>query len=154
MALSIRPLHPMAEDCFVRTYYFDMQDGVPIRDIAGLQFRTNTGAIEQAKSWLVDLVMTIVARIPSAQSSSLTSPARKFIESRCTKTSVSLKLPSHLERSGEAKYWRRGHLTKTAKLPAYGETKTRSFTVTRIMKSPWGDDLGSSAWKTKKLRSE
>ena len=39
----------MAEDCFVRTYYFDMQDGVPIRDIAGLQFRTNTGAIEHSK---------------------------------------------------------------------------------------------------------
>ena len=39
----------MAEDCFVRTYYFDMQDGVPIRDITGLQFRTNTGAIEHSK---------------------------------------------------------------------------------------------------------
>ena len=33
----------------MRTYYFDMQDGVPIRDIAGLQFRTNTGAIEHSK---------------------------------------------------------------------------------------------------------
>ena len=39
----------MVEDCFVRTYYFDMQDGVPIRDITGLQFRTNTGAIEHSK---------------------------------------------------------------------------------------------------------
>jgi len=39
----------MAEDCFMRTYYFDMQDGVPIRDITGLQFRTNTGAIEHSK---------------------------------------------------------------------------------------------------------
>jgi len=41
--------HPMAEDCFVRTYYFDMQDGVPIRDTKGLQFPNNTGAIEHSK---------------------------------------------------------------------------------------------------------
>jgi hypothetical protein len=33
----------------VRTYYFDMQDGVPIRDITGLQFPNNTGAIEHSK---------------------------------------------------------------------------------------------------------
>ena len=33
----------------MRTYYFDMQDGVPIRDITGLQFRTSTGAIEHSK---------------------------------------------------------------------------------------------------------
>jgi hypothetical protein len=31
------------------TYYFDMQDGVPIRDRKGLQFPTNTGAIEHSK---------------------------------------------------------------------------------------------------------
>jgi hypothetical protein len=33
----------------MRTYYFDVHDGVPIRDITGLQFRTNSGAIEHSK---------------------------------------------------------------------------------------------------------
>jgi uncharacterized protein DUF6894 len=33
----------------MRTYYFDLQDGVPIRDLTGLQFRTNSGAIEHSK---------------------------------------------------------------------------------------------------------
>jgi hypothetical protein len=31
------------------TYYIDMQDGVPIRDITGLQFPADTAAIEHGK---------------------------------------------------------------------------------------------------------
>jgi hypothetical protein len=31
------------------TYYFDMQDGVPVRDRTGLQFRTDVDAIEHSK---------------------------------------------------------------------------------------------------------
>ena len=33
----------------MRTYYFDMQDGVPIRDLTGLQFPNNIRAIEHSK---------------------------------------------------------------------------------------------------------
>jgi len=36
-------------ELIMRTYYFEMQDGVPIRDLTGLEFRTNTGAIEHSK---------------------------------------------------------------------------------------------------------
>ena len=31
------------------TYYFDMKDGVPIRDRTGLSFPTDAGAIEHSK---------------------------------------------------------------------------------------------------------
>jgi hypothetical protein len=37
------------EDRFMRTFYFDMKDGVPIRDRVGLQFPTAAGAIEHSK---------------------------------------------------------------------------------------------------------
>jgi hypothetical protein len=33
----------------MRTYYFDMKDGVPIRDTTGLQFPTDKAAIEHSK---------------------------------------------------------------------------------------------------------
>jgi len=33
----------------MRTYYFDMKDGVPIRDRTGVQFRTGADAIEHSK---------------------------------------------------------------------------------------------------------
>lgn len=33
----------------MQTYYFDMKDGVPIRDRAGLEFRTDSQAIEHGK---------------------------------------------------------------------------------------------------------
>ena len=33
----------------MRTYYFDLKDGVPIRDRTGLQFPTRAGAIEHSK---------------------------------------------------------------------------------------------------------
>jgi hypothetical protein len=33
----------------VRTYYFDLKDGVPIRDRKGLQFPTGADAIEHSK---------------------------------------------------------------------------------------------------------
>ncbi len=33
----------------MQTYYFDMKDGVPIRDRAGLEFRTDSQAIEHSK---------------------------------------------------------------------------------------------------------
>jgi len=33
----------------MRTYYFDMKDGVPIRDRTGLEFATTGGAIEHSK---------------------------------------------------------------------------------------------------------
>ena len=33
----------------MRTYYFDMKDGVPSRDRTGLQFATAGGAIEHSK---------------------------------------------------------------------------------------------------------
>ena len=33
----------------MRTFYFDMKDGVPIRDRVGLQFPTAAGAIEHSK---------------------------------------------------------------------------------------------------------
>src|ERR1051325_10308848 len=33
----------------MRTYYFDMRDGVPSRDRTGLQFATPSGAIEHSK---------------------------------------------------------------------------------------------------------
>lgn len=39
----------------MQTYYFDMKDGVPIRDRAGLEFWTDSQAIEHSKSlarWL------------------------------------------------------------------------------------------------------
>jgi len=32
------------------TYYFDMKDGVPIRDRAGLEFRTDSQAIEHRET--------------------------------------------------------------------------------------------------------
>jgi hypothetical protein len=34
----------------MRTYYFDMRDGIPIRDRKGLEFPTVSGAIEHSKS--------------------------------------------------------------------------------------------------------
>jgi hypothetical protein len=34
----------------VRTYYFDIRDGIPIRDRKGLEFATASGAIEHSKS--------------------------------------------------------------------------------------------------------
>ena len=34
----------------MQTYYFDMKDGVPIRDRAGLDFRTDSQAIEHSKN--------------------------------------------------------------------------------------------------------
>lgn len=37
------------EDRFMRTFYFDMKDGVPIRDRAGLEFPTAAAAIEHSK---------------------------------------------------------------------------------------------------------
>jgi hypothetical protein len=33
----------------MRTFYFDMKDGVPIRDRIGLQFPTTAAAIERSK---------------------------------------------------------------------------------------------------------
>ena len=34
----------------MQTYYFDMKDGVPIRDRVGLQFSTASHAIEHSKT--------------------------------------------------------------------------------------------------------
>ena len=34
----------------MRTYYFDMRDGIPVRDRKGLEFPTASGAIEHSKS--------------------------------------------------------------------------------------------------------
>lgn len=34
----------------MQTYYFDMKDGVPIRDRTGLEFRTDSQAIEHSKT--------------------------------------------------------------------------------------------------------
>lgn len=34
----------------MRTYYFDMRDGIPIRDRDGLEFPTAGGAIEHSKN--------------------------------------------------------------------------------------------------------
>ena len=34
----------------MQTYYFDMKDGVPIRDRTGREFRTDTQAIEHSKT--------------------------------------------------------------------------------------------------------
>lgn len=33
----------------MRTYYFDMQDGIPTRDRTGLEFATVAGAIEHSR---------------------------------------------------------------------------------------------------------
>jgi len=33
----------------MRTYYFDMKDGVPTRDRTGIEFSTTSGAIEHSK---------------------------------------------------------------------------------------------------------
>jgi hypothetical protein len=33
----------------MRTFYFDMKDGVPVRDRVGLQFSVASGAIEHSK---------------------------------------------------------------------------------------------------------
>jgi hypothetical protein len=33
----------------MRTYYFDMRDGIPVRDRRGLEFPTASGAIEHSK---------------------------------------------------------------------------------------------------------
>ena len=33
----------------MQTYYFDMKDGAPIRDRVGLEFRTDSQAIEHSK---------------------------------------------------------------------------------------------------------
>jgi len=33
----------------MKTYYFDMQDGAPVRDRRGLEFRTDSQAIEHSK---------------------------------------------------------------------------------------------------------
>jgi hypothetical protein len=37
------------EGGIVRTYYFDIQDGVPVRDITGMLFSTDIEAIEHSK---------------------------------------------------------------------------------------------------------
>lgn len=34
----------------MRTYYFDMRDGIPVRDRKGLEFPTAGGAIEHSKN--------------------------------------------------------------------------------------------------------
>jgi hypothetical protein len=34
----------------VRTYYFDMRDGIPVRDRKGLEFPTASSAIEHSKN--------------------------------------------------------------------------------------------------------
>ncbi len=34
----------------MRTYYFDIKDGVPVRDRTGLEFATPGGAIEHSKA--------------------------------------------------------------------------------------------------------
>ncbi|MES2195714.1 MAG: hypothetical protein V4517_14950 [Pseudomonadota bacterium] len=34
----------------MQTYYFDMKDGVPVRDRAGLDFRTDSQAIQHSKN--------------------------------------------------------------------------------------------------------
>ena len=34
----------------MQTYYFDMKDGAPIRDRTGLEFRTDSQAIEHSKT--------------------------------------------------------------------------------------------------------
>jgi hypothetical protein len=34
----------------MRTYYFDMRDGIPVRDRKGLEFPTAGGAIEHSKT--------------------------------------------------------------------------------------------------------
>ena len=33
----------------MRTYYFDMKDGIPTRDRTGLEFATSAGAIEHSR---------------------------------------------------------------------------------------------------------
>lgn len=33
----------------MRTYYFDVRDGIPVRDRHGLEFPTSSGAIEHSK---------------------------------------------------------------------------------------------------------
>ena len=33
----------------MRTYYFDMRDGIPVRDRKGLEFPSASGAIEHSK---------------------------------------------------------------------------------------------------------
>src|SRR5664279_5188181 len=45
----LMPLLRKAEGPIMRTYYFDMKDGVPIRDRTGLRFSTDADAIKHSK---------------------------------------------------------------------------------------------------------
>jgi len=39
----------------MRTYYFDKNDGIPVRDIAGIEFATPSAAIEHSKQLAKDM---------------------------------------------------------------------------------------------------
>jgi hypothetical protein len=46
------PFHsssPAAASDLMRIFYFDMQDGIPVRDRRGLEFSATVGAIEHSK---------------------------------------------------------------------------------------------------------
>ena len=62
----------------MRTSYFDMKDGVPIRDRVGLQFPTAEHSKELARRFGHEHLET-----PTLLSLSSTSRAAKFIGSRC-----------------------------------------------------------------------
>jgi hypothetical protein len=47
---SISPSPFSSRKSLMQTYYFDMKDGVPIRDRIGLEFRTDSQAIEHGKT--------------------------------------------------------------------------------------------------------
>jgi hypothetical protein len=49
MGIRSFPCLGFHEDCFMRTFYFDMKDGVAVRDRVGLQFPAAAGAIEHSK---------------------------------------------------------------------------------------------------------
>jgi hypothetical protein len=51
----------------MRTFYFDMKDGVPIRDRVGLQFPTAAGAIEHSKSLHAGLATNTRSKIAILQ---------------------------------------------------------------------------------------
>jgi chitinase len=83
----------------MRTYYFDMQDGVPIRDPA--DFAPTPALLSIAKSWLGDLVTIIASRTQFTRSSSLMNLAQKFIANPSNRTFIGL--PSLLKRANKGR---------------------------------------------------
>ena len=93
----------------MRTYYFDMRDGIPIRDRKGLEFPTAGGAIEHSKS--LARQMRDDPRAEAAHSiAGSTNPELKFTASRSNRdrrTTVKASVPVHEAADGQRRFVRK-----------------------------------------------